>query len=275
MADIETLLKEKRVFKPSSGFAKRANWSRKTTNEYRKLGARSPERFWAKMAREHVTWFTPWKQVLRWKPPFARWFVGGKLNVSYNCLDRHLEGEHSWRRNKAAIIWEGEPGDSRVLTFSELHREVCKFANVLKGLGVKKGDRVALYMPMIPELAVAMLACTRIGAPHSIVFGGFSAEALRDRINDAGAHAVVTADGGFRRGPCRERPGSRAWSWSGAPASPSPCRADATTGGTTSWPRPPPAAPRRSWTRSIRCSSSTPAAPPESPRASSTPPADT
>jgi acetyl-CoA synthetase len=200
MADIETLLKEKRVFKPSSGFAKRANWSRKTTNEYRKLGARSPERFWAKMAREHVTWFTPWKQVLRWKPPFARWFVGGKLNVSYNCLDRHLEGEHSWRRNKAAIIWEGEPGDSRVLTFSELHREVCKFANVLKGLGVKKGDRVALYMPMIPELAVAMLACTRIGAPHSIVFGGFSAEALRDRINDAGAHAVVTADGGFRRG---------------------------------------------------------------------------
>jgi acetyl-CoA synthetase len=200
MPDIETLLKEKRVFKPSPEFAKRANWSRKTTNEYRKLGARSPERFWAKMAREHVTWFTPWKEVLRWKPPFARWFVGGKLNVSYNCLDRHLEGEHAWRRNKAAIIWEGEPGDSRTLTFAELHREVCKFANVLKGLGVKKGDRVALYMPMIPELAIAMLACTRIGAPHSIVFGGFSAEALRDRINDLGAHAVVTADGGFRRG---------------------------------------------------------------------------
>ena len=152
------------------------------------------------MAREHVTWFTPWKEVLRWKPPFARWFVGGKLNVSYNCLDRHLEGEHAWRRNKAAIIWEGEPGDSRTLTFAELHREVCKFANVLKGLGVKKGDRVALYMPMIPELAIAMLACTRIGAPHSIVFGGFSAEALRDRINDLGARAVITADGGFRRG---------------------------------------------------------------------------
>jgi acetyl-CoA synthetase len=200
MPDIESLLKEKRVFKPGAEFAKRANWSRKTVQEYRKLGAKNPERFWARMAREHVTWFTPWKQVLRWKPPFARWFVGGKLNVSYNCLDRHLAGENAWRRNKAAILWEGEPGDSRVLTYAELHREVCRFANVLKGLGVKKGDRVALYMPMIPELAIAMLACTRIGAPHSIVFGGFSAEALRDRINDAGARAVVTADGGYRRG---------------------------------------------------------------------------
>ena len=139
------------------------------------------------MARENVTWFTPWKKVLDWKPPFAKWFVGGKLNVSYNCLDRHLEGENAWRRNKAAIIWEGEPGDTRVLTYGELHREVCKFANVLKARGVKKGDRVALYMPMIPELAIAILACTRIGAPHSVVFGGFSAEALRDRIDDAGA----------------------------------------------------------------------------------------
>jgi acetyl-CoA synthetase len=152
------------------------------------------------MARENVTWFTPWKKTLDWKPPFAKWFVGGKLNVSYNCLDRHLEGEAAWRRNKAAIIWEGEPGDTRVLTFGQLHREVCKFANVLKGLGVAKGDRLALYMPMVPELAVAMLACTRIGAPHSIVFGGFSAEALRDRIIDAGAKLVITADGGFRRG---------------------------------------------------------------------------
>jgi acetyl-CoA synthetase len=200
MPEIESLLKEKRVFKASPEFAKRANWNRKTVNAYRKLGKKSPEQFWAKMAKEHVTWFAPWKETLRWKRPFAKWFVGGKLNVSYNCLDRHLEGHNAWRRNKAAIIWEGEPGDSRVLTFAELHREVCKCANVLKGLGVRKGDRVALYMPMIPELAIAMLACTRIGAPHNIVFGGFSAEALRERIEDAGATVVITADGGFRRG---------------------------------------------------------------------------
>jgi acetyl-CoA synthetase len=200
MPDIESLLKEKRIFKPRPEFSRRANWSRKTVAEYRKLGAKSPERFWAKMAKEHVSWFTPWKKILQWKPPFAKWFVGGKLNVSYNCLDRHVEGENAWRRNKAAIIWEGEPGDTRVLTFGDLHRQVCQFANVLKKLGVKKGDRVAIYMPMVPELAVAMLACTRIGAPHSIVFGGFSAEALRDRINDAGAKFVVTADGGFRKG---------------------------------------------------------------------------
>ncbi|MDX1648340.1 MAG: acetate--CoA ligase [Myxococcota bacterium] len=198
--DIESLLKEKRVFKPPKEFRREANWNKKTWTEHRKLGEKSPERFWAKMAREHVSWFTPPKKTLDWKPPNAKWFVGGKLNVSYNCLDRHLEGENAWRRNKAAIIWEGEPGDTRVITFAELHREVCRFANVLKDLGVKKGDRVALYMPMIPELAVAMLACTRIGAPHSIVFGGFSAEALRDRIHDAGAKVVVTADGGFRRG---------------------------------------------------------------------------
>ena len=200
MPDIESLLKEKRVFKPDAAFTRQANWNKKTADAHRKLGAANPEKFWAKMAKEHVSWFTPWKKVLDWKPPFAKWFVGGKLNVSYNCLDRHLEGENAWRRNKAAIIWEGEPGDTRVITYAELHRDVCRFANVMKGLGVKKGDRVALYMPMIPELAVAMLACTRIGATHSIVFGGFSAEALRDRINDAGACLVITSDGGFRKG---------------------------------------------------------------------------
>jgi acetyl-CoA synthetase len=200
MDQIESLLKEKRVFKANRDFTKNANWNRKQIAEYRKLGAKSPERFWAKMARNDVSWFTPWKKTLQWKPPFAKWFVGGKLNVSYNCLDRHLEGENAWRRNKAAIVWEGEPGDTRVLTFGELHREVCRFANVLKESGVRKGDRVALYMPMIPELAIALLACARIGAPPSVVFGGFSAEALRDRINDAGAKLVVTADGGFRRG---------------------------------------------------------------------------
>jgi acetyl-CoA synthetase len=134
--------------------------------------------------------------VLDWQPPFAKWFVGGKLNISYNCLDRHLTTE---RRNKAALIWEGEPGDERTLTYAQLHREVCQMANVLKDLGVKKGDRVGLYMPMIPEAAIAMLACARIGAPHTVVFGGFSAEALRDRLNDAEAKVVITADGGFRK----------------------------------------------------------------------------
>ena len=197
MPDIESLLKEKRVFKPTPEFNRQANWNKKTIGEYRKLGAKSPERFWAKMAKENLDWFTPWKKVLDWKPPFAKWFVGGKLNVSYNCVDRHAA---SWRRNKAAILWEGEPGDTRTITYGELHRDVQKFANVLKGFGVTKGDRVALYMPMVPELAIAMLACTRIGAPHSIVFGGFSADSLRDRINDAGAKVVVTADGGYRRG---------------------------------------------------------------------------
>jgi len=200
MPDIESLLKEKRVFKPDAAFTRQSNWNKKTVDEYRKLGAKNPEKFWAKMAKQNVSWFTPWKKVLDWKPPFAKWFVGGKLNVSYNCLDRHLEGENAWRRNKAAIIWEGEPGDSRTLTYAELHREVCRFSNVMKDLGVKKGDRVALYMPMIPELAIAMLACTRIGATHSIIFGGFSAEALRDRINDAGASLVITSDGGYRKG---------------------------------------------------------------------------
>ena len=196
MADITSLLNEKRVFKPSPEFRRQANWNKKQVREHRKAGEK-PERFWAKMAREHLDWFTPWKKALDWKPPHAKWFVGGRLNVSYNCVDRHAA---SWRRNKAAILWEGEPGDTRTITYGELHREVQKFANVLKGLGVKKGDRIALYMPMVPELAIAMLACTRIGAPHSIVFGGFSAESLRDRIDDAGARVVVTADGGYRRG---------------------------------------------------------------------------
>ncbi len=200
MADIESLLRETRVFKPDPAFAKQANWNAKTIAAHRKLGAADPQRFWAKMARENVHWFKPWTKVLDWKPPYAKWFVGAKLNVSYNCLDRHLEGENAWRRNKAAILWEGEPGDTRVLTYGELQREVCRFANVLKAQGVGKGDRVVVYMPMLPELAIAILACARIGAPHSVVFGGFSAEALRGRINDAGARVVVTADGGYRRG---------------------------------------------------------------------------
>ncbi len=203
MADansIESTLKEKRRFAPDPKFAKRANW---TPAEYKKAvqeAAKSPEKFWARMARENVSWFSLWKKTLEWKPPFAKWFLGAKTNVSYNCLDRHLEGENAWRKNKAAIVWEGEPGDSRVLTYGDLHREVCKFANVLLARGVAKGDRVVLYMPLVPELAIAMLACTRIGAIHSIIFGGFSADSVRDRTIDADAKLVVTADGGWRRG---------------------------------------------------------------------------
>ncbi len=152
--------------------------------------------FWESWA-DKLDWFERWHTVLEWEPPHAKWFVGGKLNVSHNCLDRHLDGP---RRNKAALIWEGEPGDVREYTYESLHREVCQFANALKGLGVGKGDRVAIYLPMIPEAAIAMLACTRIGAPHSVVFGGFSPESLADRINDVGAKALITADGGYRRG---------------------------------------------------------------------------
>ncbi len=192
-ARIDVLLKEDRVFRPAAAFRRRANVQ--DPSIYAKA-ARNPEAFWASFARELV-WSRPWKKVLSWDPPHARWFVGGRLNVSVNCLDRHLATP---LRNKAAIIWEGEPGEERTLTYAQLHREVCRFANVLKGLGVRKADRVTLYLPMIPELAIAMLACSRIGAVHSVVFGGFSAESLRDRINDAQAKVLVTADGGYRRG---------------------------------------------------------------------------
>ncbi|HEX7048932.1 MAG TPA: acetate--CoA ligase [Longimicrobiales bacterium] len=190
---LEALLNEERRFAPPEEFRRDANAAEPGIYE---RAASDPERFWAEWAQE-LDWFEPWERVLEWTPPHAKWFPGGKLNAAYNCLDRHLGGA---RRNKAALVWEGEPGDSRVLTYWELHREVCKFANVLKGLGVGRGDRVAIYLPMIPEAAIAMLACARIGAPHSVVFGGFSAESLRDRINDARAKVLVTADGGFRRG---------------------------------------------------------------------------
>ena len=195
--DINSSLKEDRVFAPSTEFSASAHIkSRADYDRIYKRSVQDPEGFWAEIASE-LHWFKPWDKVLGWNEPFAQWFVGGQTNISYNCLDRHLT---SWRKNKAAIIWEGEPGDQRTLTYQQLHREVCQFANVLKGLGIEKGDRVAIYMPMIPELPVAMLACARIGATHSIIFGGFSAEALKDRINDAEAKAVITADGGFRRG---------------------------------------------------------------------------
>src|SRR5207248_1253367 len=148
---------------------------------------------------EGAVWRAPWKKVFEWKAPFAKWFIGGKLNVSENCLDRHLSPE-GFRGNKAAIIWEGEPGDKRTLTYQQLHREVCRFANVLKRNKIKKGDRVLIYMPMIPEAAIAMLACARIGATHSVVFGGFSSESIKDRLADSKAVAIVTCDGGYRRG---------------------------------------------------------------------------
>ncbi|MBO8169230.1 MAG: acetate--CoA ligase [Thermoanaerobacteraceae bacterium] len=191
---LEALLKENRTFTPPEDFVKQANAGDAGIYEE---AAKDRLKFWAKQA-ERIDWFEPYDKVLDWdEAPFAKWFVNGKLNVAYNCIDRHLK---THRRNKAAIIWEGEPGDSVTLTYQDLHREVCKFANVLKDLGVKKGDRVTIYLPMIPELAIAMLACARIGAPHSIVFGGFSADSLRDRIEDAEAKLLITADGGWRRG---------------------------------------------------------------------------
>ncbi|MFA6808899.1 MAG: acetate--CoA ligase [Eubacteriales bacterium] len=186
------LLEEKRIFPPLDEFCQRAEMSEVSIYEK----GEDTLSFWEESAAT-LSWFKKWDQVLKWNPPFAKWFINGKLNAAYNCIDRHLEG---FRRNKAAIIFEGEHGDTRVMTYKGLHKEVCKFANVLKSLGVEKGDRVTIYMPMIPEAAVAMLACARIGAPHSVVFAGFSAEALRDRINDAEAKVLITSDGSYRRG---------------------------------------------------------------------------
>jgi acetyl-CoA synthetase len=187
------LLKEGRSFPPSEEFRRQAYVSDPKIYEDAR---RDSEGFWAKEA-EHLDWFEKWNKVLEWKAPWAKWFLGGKLNATYNCVDRHVK---SSRRTKRAIVWEGEPGDTRVLTFEDLEKEVNRFANALKSLGVKKGDRVAIYLGMVPELAIAMLACAKIGAPHSIVFGGFSADSLRERINDAQAKVVVTGDGAWRRG---------------------------------------------------------------------------
>jgi acetyl-CoA synthetase len=195
--DIQSLLTEERSFAPPEAFAASARCG--GLDEYRRLyqeSIHSPETFWSRVAEE-LHWFKKWDKVLEWDPPHAKWFVGGETNISYNCLDRHLDGP---RADKTAFLWEGEPGDTRALTYRELHHEVCKFANVLKHLGIQQGDRVCIYMPMVPELPIAMLACARIGAAHSVVFGGFSANALVDRITDAEAKAVITADGGWRRG---------------------------------------------------------------------------
>jgi acetyl-CoA synthetase len=195
--NIDSVLHEERLFPPPNEFSAQAHLKSMAELEHLRTEASTdPEGFWARMAEE-LHWFKKWDKVLEWNAPHARWFIGGKTNLSYNCLDRHVA---TWRRNKAALIWEGEPGDQRTLTYDQLHSEVCHFANVLKRAGVVKGDRVALYLPLIPELAIAMLACARIGATHSVIFGGFSSTALVDRINDASCKVVVTADGGWRRG---------------------------------------------------------------------------
>jgi acetyl-CoA synthetase len=195
---IDTVMQEKRLFPPPKEFAAKARI--KSLDEYQKLwdqAAADPPEFWADLAREELHWFQLFEKALVWKEPFAEWFVGGKTNVSYNCLDRNLAAGLGPR---TAILWEGEPGDTRKLTYAELHREVCKFANVLKDLGITAGDRVSIYMPMVPELAIAMLACARIGAVHSIIFAGFSAEAIGERNRDAQAKLQITADTGWRRG---------------------------------------------------------------------------
>jgi len=193
MSDIDVLLTENRRFPPSAAFAQAAAIN---SPAFAAEAASDPEAYWARMAST-LNWSKPWSKVLDWQPPHAKWFLDGKLNVSVNCVDRHVMGAS---RNRAAIIWEGEPGDQRTLTYWDLYREVQKFANVLKSLGVGRGDRVGIYLPLVPEAAIAMLACTRIGAIHSVVFGGFSPESLRDRMNDAQAKVLVTSDGGYRRG---------------------------------------------------------------------------
>jgi acetyl-CoA synthetase len=202
--NIESILQEARVFPPPKAFSRRAHL--KSLAQYRKLyreSIQSPEKFWSRQAKAELVWSKRWTRVLEWKEPYAQWFVGGQLNVSYNCLDRHLDTP---RANKAALIWEGEPastgkpGEERTLTYKQLHYEVCRFGNVLKRNGIKPGDRVLIYLPMVPEAAIAMLASARIGAVHSVVFGGFSAQSVADRICDSQAKLVLTADGGFRRG---------------------------------------------------------------------------
>ncbi len=196
--NITSVAGDSKKIQPPATFKKEA--SVKSFAEYRRLydeSVNAPEKFWGKHAKELLVWRKPWKRVLDWKPPYAKWFVGGQLNVAENCLDRHLGTP---RENKAALIFEGEPGDIKTLTYKQLHGEVCKLSNVMEGLGLKKGDRVAIYMPMVAEAAIAMLACARIGAIHTVIFGGFSSAAIKDRVNDCQASLVITADGGWRRG---------------------------------------------------------------------------
>ena len=199
---IDNVMREDRVFPPPAEFAARASIdSQRAYDDLYERAKADPEKFWGDLARKELHWFQPFTKVLEWNEPFARWFAGGQTNASYNCLDAHLGTK---RRDKIALLWEGEPGEQRKLTYSQLHAEVCRFANALKSLGLKQGDVATIYMPMVPELAIAMLACARLGIVHSVVFGGFSAEAIADRNNDARATAVITADGGWRRGKLLE-----------------------------------------------------------------------
>jgi acetyl-CoA synthetase len=245
--NITSVLHEDRVFKPSKDFSLRAHV--KSLAQYQKLHKESianPEAFWSRMAKKELVWFKPFKSVLKWKAPDAQWFVGGKLNLAYNCLDKHLGTPTAQR---AAIIWEGEPaapgktGEERTLTYQQLHREVCLFANVLKRNGIKKGDRIIIYLPMVPEAAIAMLACARIGAIHSVVFGGFSAQSVADRSLS-----------------------------SAAPITKSTSRKTATSGGTANSNTSTTIAPPKRWIAKMSSSFFTPAVPPANPKASSTPP---
>ena len=283
-SNIESLLKEQRVFKPADAFSAQAHiQSLQAYEALSKRAAEDPESYWAEIASE-LHWFEKWNKVLEWDLPFSKWFVGGKTNMSYNCLDRHL---NTSRKNKVAILWEGEPGDVRALSYQMLHREVCRFANVLKSLGLKKGDRATVYMGMVPELAIALLACARIGVAHNVVFGGFSAEALRDRINDSKSRVLITQDGGYRRGtivPLKKNVDDAlkgtptiekvvVYKRTGEPVEMMHGRdvwwhelMDLALGRLRS---------RSPWIPNIRCSCSTPAEPPASPRVWSTRPAAT
>ena len=279
-------MSDSKIYPVPAAIAAKAHVNQEQYQAMYKRSVDDPEGFWAEQAERYVTWSKPWDQVLDYSfgadDLHIAWFKGGQLNVSYNCLDRHLAS----RGDQVAIIWEGDdPNEDRKITYRELHADVCKLANVLKSRGVKKGDRVCIYLPMIPEAAVAMLACTRIGAVHSIVFGGFSPDSLRDRILDSDCRVVITSDESVRGGrnvPAEEerrqgpggvpqrqhRAGGAAHRRQGRLE-----RRPATSGTTSSWPRPPRSASRRRWTPRTRCSSSTPPAPPASPRAPCTPPA--
>jgi len=268
---IQALLKEERKFPPPKVFAKRAIVNKPSVYTD---AQRNPVRFWETQAKQ-LHWFKPWKKALEWKPPYAKWFVGGKLNVAYNCLDRHISGP---RRTKAALVWEGEPGDSRVLTYWDLYREVSRFAAALKRHGVKKGDRITIYMPMVPELPIAMLACARIGAAHSVIFGGFSPEAVRERIHDAESSLVITADGGWRRGSIVPLKKNTDEALRGAPGVKTVVvlkRTGQPVDMVISSRTPPPGVPPSPWIRRTCSISSTRQARPGSPRASSTRPGAT
>jgi Acyl-coenzyme A synthetases/AMP-(fatty) acid ligases len=274
-------MSESVVYPPSPEFVQQANVS--GMEQYRQLyqaAEQDPEKFWGELASQELHWFQKWSKVLDWQPPVAKWFAGATTNVSYNCLDRHLTGA---RKNKAAIIWEGEPGDQRIITYKELHRLVCRFASVLKSRGYKAGDRSIIYMPMVPEAAIAMLACARLGITHSVVFGGFSSEALKARILDLGATVVITADGSWRRGKEVRLKTAVDEAVAGCPdvkdvivyrrtGTEIPMAEGRDTGGTYSMKARAKSVPPSRSTPSIRSTFSTPPAPPESRRAFCTPP---